>query len=327
MQERDLESLIPDYREFLASRALAYTSRRQYLRAVTLFVAFLKRRQQLHPCDIRLSDLEAFRAYTKRRVAARPDRRLRPAPGLAAADGYTRAVAAFCRWLVLEEHLILDPSQDLEPVRLPTYRPQILTHAQVQTLIESVAGDEPSNLRDRAILELFYTSALRLSELLHLEVEDLDLHAREVLIRRGKGGASRRAPLGDWALEALQRYLERERPVFLSAASSVLPDTTALWLSPHGRRMSRWTLEQLVPDRAQKAGLPGRVTAHVLRHTAAVHLLHGGASVRHVQDFLGHRSAQTTVRYTTLVIDDLKEVWTLSHPRPAFREVLDASDE
>lgn len=325
--ERDLESLIPDYRAFLESRALAFTSRRQYLRAVRLFVDFLKRRKQLHPRDIRLADLEEFRAHTKRRVAARPDRRHRPAPGLVAADGYTRAVAAFCRWLVLEEHLLLDPSRGLEPVRLPSYRPLVLTHSQVQTLLQSVAGDDPGELRDRAILELFYTSALRLSELLHLEIEDIDLHTREVLVRRGKGGLSRRAPLGDWAAEAMQRYLERERPVFLSAAPPHLPDPHALWLSPHGRRMSRWTLEHLVQDRAQKAGLPGRVTAHVLRHTAAVHLLHGGASVRHVQDFLGHRSAQTTVRYTTLLLDDLKVAWTRCHPRSTLREVLDAPDE
>lgn len=327
MKDGDLESLIPDYRGFLESRSLAFTSRRHYLRAVTLFITFLKRRKRLHPCDIRLIDLEDFRTHTMKRVAARPDRRLRPAPGLVAADTYTRAVAAFCRWLVLEEHLLLDPSRDLDPVRLPTYRPRVLSHTQVQTLMESISGDEPGDLRDRAILELFYTSALRLAELLHLDVEDLDLQAREVTIRRGKGGSARRAPLGDWAVDALEAYLERERPVFLSAAPAERPDPSVLWLSPHGRRMSRWALEHLVPDRAEAAGLPGRVTAHVLRHTAAVHLLGGGASVRHVQDFLGHRSAQTTVRYTTLVLDDLKKTWVQSHPRPLLNEVSHGTDE
>lgn len=317
----DLERLVPGYRAFLESRSLASTTRRDRLRGVRRFLAFLKDRGREHARDIRLMDLEEFRIQVQRECRDRACRG-QPSPGLVTANTSTRAAVLFCRWLVSQEVLLLDPSQDLAPTRIPTRTPVVLSHAQVEALLMSVSGDTPHALRDRAILEVFYASALRSGELLHLDVADLDLHEKEVVVRHGKGGVARRAPLGDWAVDAVARYLARGRPAFLRAACARTSDPEALWLSGGGRRMSRAALQVLVPRRAHQAGVAVRVCPHTLRHTAAVHLLQGGASVRHVQEFLGHRSAQTTVRYTTLTLEDLKDAWDACHPRLLLEEAL-----
>lgn len=197
------------------------------------------------------------------------------------------------------------------PRRLPDY----LTVEQVFDLLEAPDPDDPLGMRDRAILELFYSGGLRRGEVLALKVQDVDLAARQVRVW-GKGDKQRIALLGRPAAQALQRYLEVGRPQLLAAnskASSRPPD--ALFLNRLGRPIaSARTLNTILEHYARQVGLPPSVTPHTLRHSFATHLLEGGADLRVVQELLGHANLQTTTLYTRVTLNHLRHVIADAHP-------------
>lgn len=197
------------------------------------------------------------------------------------------------------------------PRRLPDY----LTVEQVFDLLEAPDPDDPLGMRDRAILEMFYSGGLRRGEVLALKVHDVDLTARQVRVW-GKGDKQRIALLGRPAAQALQRYLEVGRPQLLAAnskASSRPPD--ALFLNRLGRPIaSARTLNTILEHYARQVGLPPSVTPHTLRHSFATHLLEGGADLRVVQELLGHANLQTTTLYTQVTLNHLRHVIADTHP-------------
>lgn len=197
--------------------------------------------------------------------------------------------------------------------------PKALTVAEVFALIEA-AGDtevdsDPGRIRNRAMVELLYSSGLRASELIDLDLDDVGAVARAKLGEfaamrvTGKGSKERFVPVGGPAREALGAYLVRARPALNTAGKP------ALFLNKRGGRVSRQTLWQLVGESARRAGIEAEVSPHTLRHSFATHLLEGGADIRVVQELLGHASVSTTQIYTKVTIETLREVWAESHPR------------
>lgn len=309
-----LGELAEEYLEVQARRPLASSTRNAYQRGVNQFVRFLTRQGRRHAASIRPADLTEFRIQILARLARHPLARGTP-PGLVTVDDLTRTARRFCQWLVVTRRLILDPSVHLEPIRLKRSIPRVLSRVEVDRLLSVPTGGDPVAVRDRAILELLYSSGLRCGELVELDLGDLDLAGGEVVVRRGKGGMFRRAPLGECAADALGRYLQEAREEFLVERSVRPTDPGAVFLSQWGTRLSKLLVSRMVRRRAEAARLEGRITTHALRHTAALHLLQGGASIRDVQLFLGHRSLDTTAHYTRLLIDDLKECHRRAHPR------------
>ena len=188
--------------------------------------------------------------------------------------------------------------------------PKALSLAQVEALLNAVpAGDGASqiNIRDRALLEMLYSTGARITELLDLDVDDLDREQR-VLLVRGKGGKERIVPLGRPALQAVERYLVRARPSLNKKGSP------ALFLNNRGARLGRQSGFKIVSQAAEAAGLE-HVSPHSLRHSFATHLLEGGADIRVVQELLGHASVATTQIYTKVSPEHLREIWASSHPR------------
>jgi integrase/recombinase XerD len=189
----------------------------------------------------------------------------------------------------------------------------VLTEDEAERLL-STPKETTLGRRDRAVLELFYSSGLRCGELSALDLPDVDLSARLVFVRCGKGGKDRVVPLGQRAEEAIARYVKESRPLLLRS-----PGTAALFLGERGRgrgkRLKRYGLADLVNQAARAAGIERRVTTHTLRHSFATHLLRGGAGVRHVQEMLGHSRIDTTEVYTHVAIPDLLQVHARCHPR------------
>lgn len=192
-------------------------------------------------------------------------------------------------------------------VRLPGAVP---SEAQVRRLLQTPFPGHRRGIRDRAILEVLYGTGLRVGECARLDVVDLDLAERTLLVRNGKGKKDRVVPVGGRAALALELYLREARPLFRRSSHE-----QALFLSTLGGRLTRSAIEARVRALQKAIASPVWISPHVLRHACATHLLKGGADVRHVQELLGHKRLETTALYTRVSVKDLAEVVAKAHPR------------
>jgi integrase/recombinase XerD len=224
------------------------------------------------------------------------------------------AVRGLHRFAAAEGLAELDVARAVRPPTPGRRLPKSLTIDQVLALLEGAGGDSPSDgpltLRNRALLELLYSTGSRISEAVGLDVDDIDTQARSVLLR-GKGGKQRLVPVGRPAVQALDAYLVRGRPDLARRGRG----TAAIFLNARGGRLSRQSAWQVLQDAAECAGITSGVSPHMLRHSFATHLLEGGADVRVVQELLGHASVTTTQIYTLVTVHALREVWAGAHPR------------
>jgi integrase/recombinase XerD len=231
-----------------------------------------------------------------------------------AASSAARALAAvrgLHRFATRDGLVPKDVARAVTPPALPRRLPRTLTVDQVEQLLAGCVGDGPTALRDRALLELLYSTGARISEAVGLDLDDLDPGSRTVLLR-GKGGKQRIVPVGRPALAAVDAYLVRARPGLATAGRG----TPALLLNARGARLSRQSAWHALRAAADTAGLdPTAVSPHTLRHCFATHLMAGGADVRVVQELLGHASVTTTQVYTHVTVDALREVYATAHPR------------
>ncbi len=225
------------------------------------------------------------------------------------------AVRGLHRFAAAEGLADLDVAQAVRPPTPGRRLPKSLTIDEVLALLEGAGGDSPADgpltLRNRALLELLYSTGSRISEAVGLDVDDIDTQARSVLLR-GKGGKQRLVPVGRPAVQALDAYLVRGRPELARRGRGGTP---AIFLNVRGGRLSRQSAWQVLQDAAERAGITSGVSPHMLRHSFATHLLEGGADVRVVQELLGHASVTTTQIYTLVTVHSLREVWAGAHPR------------
>jgi len=201
-----------------------------------------------------------------------------------------------------------NPIQTMRSPQAEKRLPQVLNENDATVLIEADGGkNEKAGLRDRAILEVLYSSGLRVSELVGLDWRDLDEELGMVMVRSGKGNKDRLVPLGEPALDALRAW----RAVILSGASPAQPIITNL----RGARLTVRSVQLIIARRLTRAGLALPITPHGVRHSFATHMLNAGADLRSIQEMLGHSSLTTTQRYTHVSVRHLKEVYRRAHPR------------
>ena len=230
------------------------------------------------------------------------------------------AVRSFHRFCVDEGLVDLDPSEEVGAPRVPQGLPKALTEGEVDALIGAIEGEEPRTLRDRAILETLYATGVRISELVGLDREDLDLEDG-VLRVLGKGSKERVVPVGRSARQAITEYLMRGRPELERPATRRVPGDPLL-LNARGGRLSRQSCWKLVTTAGERVGIaPGKLSPHVLRHSCATHMIEHGADIRVVQELLGHASLSTTQVYTKVSPERLRAVYELAHPRAKARAV------
>ena len=221
-----------------------------------------------------------------------------------------RAAAArtFTAWAHRDGLLDRDAGAQLASPKARRELPGVLRDDQAATLVTTPAGDDPLPLRDRLVLELLYATGIRVSELCGLDIDDVDRSRRLVRVL-GKGAKERSVPFGEPAEEALDAWLRQGRPVLATPRSG-----PALLLGARGGRLQPTTARAVVSRYAQAAGLP-HVSPHGLRHSAATHLLEGGADLRSVQELLGHAALSSTQIYTHVSIDRLRNAYRQAHPR------------
>ncbi len=220
----------------------------------------------------------------------------------------------FCRFLVREDYLDVDPTRSVAMPKIGKHIPVFLSVDEVFSLIEEPQVNDRFQLRDTAILELLYSSGMRVSEISKCELDALDFQQGMVTVI-GKGKKERLIPVGNQAIDAVQNYL----PLRLSLIEAKLKrgkshDDEPLFVNSRGGRLGTRSIERMVAGYGQRAGIPVPVTPHALRHSFATHLLEMGADLRVVQELLGHASLSTTQKYTHLTIDHLMDVYDKAHP-------------
>jgi integrase/recombinase XerD len=230
------------------------------------------------------------------------------------------SLRVFFRWLVRQRVVEMSPAELLELPR-PEYRlpREILSTAEVESLLAALDISTPLGLRDRAILELLYSSGLRRFEVCNLKVWDVDTVQCSVSVRLGKGKRDRIVPLGERAAMWIRKYLDEVRPQL-----AMEPDSGHLFLTLFRLPLVPERVSDIVRATAKAAGFKRKISAHVFRHTMATMMLEGGADIRFVQAMLGHAHLSTTEIYTRVAIRKLKEVHAMSHPG-AKLERLDAA--
>jgi integrase/recombinase XerD len=219
------------------------------------------------------------------------------------------ALRGFFKFLVRERAIETDPTELVERPRLARKLPRVLSYDEVERLLAAPPDDTPRGIRDSAMIHLMYASGLRVSELCALKLGDLERRVGTVS-PLGKGSKRRIVPVGQIALERIERYLEIVRPHAKGATSD-----PHLFLSPRGKRFTRQGFWKLVKAYARAAGITTPISPHKLRHSFATHLLRGGADLRAVQAMLGHADLGTTETYTRVAQDHIRAAYDRAHPR------------
>jgi integrase/recombinase XerC len=218
------------------------------------------------------------------------------------------AIRSFYRYLVREGILESSPIEKTSSPKLDKRLPEFLTLDEVERLLNAPDLSKPQGQRDRALLELLYASGLRVSELVRLDLGEVNLDTGEIRVW-GKGSKERMVLMGKPATEALRNYLEQGRPKFLGEKR-----TNALFINRYGQRLPERRVQKMLEDYAKKAGIEKRVHPHILRHTFATHLLDGGADLRVVQELLGHAQLSSTQIYTHVTKGQARKVYLSAHP-------------
>ncbi len=306
-----LDTQLQGYLDHLAiERGVAANTLSSYRRDLRRYAEHLTLRGIDDLTQVSEDDVSQFLVALRR---GDPDTGTLPLSAVSAARSLI-AVRGLHRFAAAEGLTDLDVARAVKPPTPGRRLPKSLTVDQVLALLAGAGGDSPSDgpltLRNRALLELLYSTGSRISEAVGLDVDDIDAQDRSVLLH-GKGGKQRLVPIGRPAVEALDAYLVRGRPDLARRGRG----TPATFLNARGGRLSRQSAWQVLQDAAERAGITSGVSPHMLRHSFATHLLDGGADVRAVQELLGHASVTTTQIYTLVTVHALREVWAGAHPR------------
>jgi integrase/recombinase XerD len=286
----------------LTEEGLAPQSIEAYKRDLDDFARFLRDRRTVDPAAVTRAAVTLYLVALRRRGRAPATVKRRAA-----------AVRAFYKYLLRENVLTDDPTLDLAPPKLPIRLPNVLAVDEIEQLLGAPNLSTPQGLRDLAMLEVLYGSGLRVSEVVALNVGDVDLSA-ELVRCVGKGSKERVVPMGSHAVRALRAYRQGARPVLAGRRTP-----QALFLNRRGGRLTRQGCWKILRAYARQAGITRPLTPHVLRHSFATHLLERGADLRAVQEMLGHASISTTQVYTHVARDHLRAVYAQAHPRAGMR--------
>jgi integrase/recombinase XerD len=219
-------------------------------------------------------------------------------------------VKQFFRWLVRENHILYNPASEIELPRVERRLPKyVLTANEADRIISLPDITTPFGLRDRAMLEVLYSTGMRRSELAHLSIYSIDPERGIVVIRQGKGKKDRVVPIGERALAWVQKYLDEARPQLVAE-----PDDGLMFLAYTGQPFSPDLLTRWVAEYVDAADIGKHGSCHLFRHSVATLMLEGGADIRYVQEMLGHASIETTQFYTKVSIRQLKAIHSATHP-------------
>jgi integrase/recombinase XerD len=298
-----MESIIHAFLSYMrVERGLAQNTILAYGRDLKRFAEFLRKRQKLKMEDVNREDVVDFlSSLYKEKLDSRSVAR------------YLVSLRGLYKFAMMEEMVSADPTENLESPKIRNSLPTYLRVDEIDKLLAAPNLATSIGLRDRAMLEVLYSTGLRVSELLNLRISDIDMRIGCVRCI-GKGDKERLVPIGRKAIAAVEQWLAQGRPKFARPASPP-PHNQVLFLTSIGRRLSRVGIWKILHEYGMRLGLRGRLTPHKLRHSFATHLLEGGADLRSVQLMLGHADISTTQIYTHVVEERLKQIYKAHHPR------------
>lgn len=297
MIENDIETAQKDFEDYLIAQGDEHNTIQSYRYDLMQF------RQYIHRKNIGLTEISTrvLRDYFHELF----DLGLQPT----SINRKISTIKAFFRFLGVSRGTAKNPASDLELLKTGRKLPEILSVDDINKLIEGADERTPTGLRDRTALELLYGAGLRISELLGLQLRDIDLESRWLKIT-GKGNKQRIVPFGRQAVRAVEDFLASGRPELVKDRA-----TPYLIINARGKRMSRMGFTKILRKYRIKSGIKKRITPHMLRHSFATHLLEAGADLRVVQELLGHVDISTTQIYTHVDREYLREIHQLYHPR------------
>jgi integrase/recombinase XerD len=225
-------------------------------------------------------------------------------------------VKSLFRWLSRQNYILNNPASEIElPQREKRLPKHVLSSAEAEAVLLQPDTRQPIGIRDRAILETFYSTGMRRTELIKLKLCDIDFERGTVMVRQGKGRKDRLIPVGEQALAWMRKYLDEVRPQF-----AAVPDTGFVFLTAESEALSPNRLTQIVREYVSSAGIDKQGSCHLFRHTCATLMLENGADIRFIQQLLGHSDLSTTQIYTQVSIRKLKEIHTLTHPSAKLKK-------
>ena len=316
----DSNTLYNWMRRFLAHQLEKHYSprtvanRETYLR---YFVIWADERGLKYPQEITKPILEAYQRYLfhHRKANGQP-------LSVRSQHGRIIPIRAMFSWLVKNNHLLSNPACDLELPRLDKRLPKaILSQSEVETILNGIDISESMGIRDRAILEVLYSTGMRRMEVIALRWDDFDIERGTIFIREGKGKVDRMVPIGERALLWCEKYLHEIRPQF-----DLTGHDPAFFLTSLGEAFTPNRMTQLVRGHINAAEIGKSGSCHLFRHSCATLMLENGADIRYIQQLLGHAKLDTTQIYTQVSIRQLKQVHTLTHPAKmsADQDVVEA---
>lgn len=300
-----LASLIDEWFRRLEERAYSERTIEAHKWALRMFVRWAEERDLRRPAQISKPILESYQRWLFR-YRQDNDKPL----GVTTQRMRLGAVQRFFAWLCKDHRLDANPAADLELPRKPHRSlPKALSLAEVETVLNVPDVTDALGIRDRAILETLYATGIRRSEVVRLDVDDLDRDRGVLTVRKGKGGKDRVVPVGERAVYWLGKYLDHTRPKLETPATD-----RALFLTGYGERFSSTYLGNWVRSVIEKADIGHLGSCHLFRHSCATHMLENGADIRFIQQMLGHARLDTTQIYTEVGILQLREVHARTHP-------------
>ena len=276
-------------------------------RDVGKLIKFLEERELVEPREITLSHLERYQAYlanylTKKNKHLQADTQGR----------ILTALKVFFRYLAKEKYLTFNPATEIECPKIPSRLPKtILSHQEVELIMKQADLTTLTGQRDRAVLELLYSTGIRRAELANLKLKDLDNGRAMIFVREGKCAKDRCIPIGERALAWVERYLREVRPQLVAKSETKVE---ALFINQYGEGFSIDGIANVVEKYVSKAGIGKRGACHIFRHTMATLMLENGADIRYIQQMLGHTDIATTQIYTQVSDRMLREVHSQTHP-------------
>lgn len=304
------DRLVVEFKAYITTRGFAERSVKKYTRELEIFFVWLKKRCINDPKEVTKHVIMDYykEIHNYRGIEGggwSPSTR----------HNHLLIIRKFFYFLTLFDHINNNPTDYIELPKKEAGLPMsLLKDSEAKRILESIGPSKELALRDKAIIELLYSTAVRANELCHIEINDVDFEARQILIREPKGGKSnqRVVPFGTFADKALRDYIGHLRPKLLNGNSK------ALFLSKRGNMMSNNSVCDLVKEYAREAGIKNKITTHSFRVGCATEMLRNGADVRYVQTLLGHKRIETTQIYTRVNITDLKKIHKRYHPREKY---------
>ena len=297
---------IRDYQTYLTSeRNVSEHTRMAYIKDVEEYAEFLQKNNFIDNIDgilnVAADTVRAYLGYLFRRKVKK-----------VTVNRKISSLRSFYKYLIRSGKTKNNPAGMIQSSKTEKYMPNFLSVDEIFELLQAWNDTSTAGLRNRAMLELFYSSGLRLGELAGLNVMDLDFDQALVKVR-GKGRKERIVPVGAPARQALQEYLAKTKEVRKKNSEDVF--NSPLFLNLRGARITARSIARIVDEATKKSKIGRKISPHALRHTFATHLLNAGADLRSIQELLGHESLSTTQKYTAVNINRMMEIYDKAHPR------------